>query len=88
MIHVRPKFVSLLATTLISGLLVLIPAPANAAECNPTSTTASNGDFIVTFATVGSCDWTVPVGITTVRALVVGGGSSGGAGKTSVGFTS
>ena len=43
-IHARPKLATLLATTLISGLFVSIPMPAIAAACNPTSTTASNGD--------------------------------------------
>ncbi len=41
-IYARPKFVSLLATTLISGLLVSIPAPANAAECVTTSKDQGN----------------------------------------------
>ena len=77
-IFARPKFVSLLATTLISGLLVSIPAPANAAECNPTSTTASNGDTILTFSTVGTCDWTVPAEATQAQVLIVAGGGGGG----------
>ena len=79
-IHTRPKFASLLAITLISGLLVSIPAPAIAAECATTSTTASNGDTILTFANVGGCDWTVPTGVLNARVLVVGGGGSGSAG--------
>ena len=78
-INARPKFISLLATTLISGLLVSIPAPANAAECVTTSTSATNGDTILTFANVGSCDWTVPAGVFNAKVLVVGGGGSASA---------
>ena len=76
----RPKIVSLVLATLISGLLVLIPVPANANNCVTSSTTASNGDTIVTFATEGSCNWQVPTGVSSVRVLVVGGGGSGGGG--------
>ena len=77
-IYARPKFASLLAITLISGLLVSIPLPANAAACNPTSTTASNGDTILTFSTVGTCDWTVPPTVTGIELLIIAGGGGGG----------
>ena len=56
----RPKIVSIVISTLISGLLASIPVPANAAACLPTSTSLSNGDTVLTFSTVGSCDWQVP----------------------------
>jgi large repetitive protein len=79
----RSKIVSILITTVISGLLVSIPVPANAAACIPDSTTAG-GDRVLTFSTVGNCDWEVPAGVTSVRVLVVGGGSSGGAGQAAV----
>ena len=79
----RPKLASILTTALISGLLVSIPVPANAAACVPDSTTAG-GDRVLTFSTVGNCDWDVPAGVTAVRVLVVGGGSSGGAGQAAV----
>ena len=68
---------------LFAGLFITFPtavvtAPAaNAAACVPTSTPASNGDTILTFATVGSCDWSVPDGVISARVLVVGGGGSG-----------
>ena len=75
-----PKLASILTTALISGLLVSIPVPANAAACNPTITTATNGDKILTFTTVGSCDWTVPAGVGTVQIVAVGGGGASGAG--------
>ena len=79
----RSKIVSIVTTTLISGLLVSIPVPANAAACNPTSTTVS-GDTVLSFTDVGSCDWEVPSGVVDVRVLVVGGGGSGGAGLAGV----
>ena len=76
----RSKLASILTTALISGLLVSIPIPAHAAACVPTSTTATNGDTILTFTTVGSCDWTVPAGVGTVQIVAVGGGGASGAG--------
>jgi uncharacterized repeat protein (TIGR02543 family) len=48
------------------------------AACSPDSTTASNGDTILTFTTPGTCDWTVPTGILSSSVLVVGGGGGGG----------
>ena len=82
-INARPKAISALVIALISGLLVSIPAPANAAACVPTSTTVGT-DTVLTFSTAGSCEWDAPIGITAVRVLVVGGGSSGGAGQAGV----
>jgi hypothetical protein len=78
-INARPKAISALVIALTSGLLVSIPVPANAAACNPTSTTVGI-DTVLTFATVGSCDWTPPTGISTFELLVVGAG--GGAGSS------
>ncbi len=77
------KIVSIVITTLISGLLVSIPIPAHAAACNPTSTTVGS-DTVLTFTEVGTCDWNVPTGITSLRVLVVGGGGSGSAGINNV----
>ena len=74
----RPKLASILTSALISGLLVSIPVPANAAACNPTITTATNGETVLTFSTVGGCDWTVPAGITQAQVLIVAGGGGGG----------
>jgi large repetitive protein len=77
----RSKIVSIVITTLISGLLVsmpvAIPARANTPTCNPTSTIVGN-DIALTFSTVGSCDWTTPLGVSTADVLVVGGGGAGG----------
>jgi len=55
---------------------------AHAAACSPTvyGTTVGTTRYIVEeFTTVGSCDWTVPTGLTEVDVLVVGGGGGGGA---------
>ena len=62
----RPKFTSILTVALISGLLVSIPVPANAAACNPTITTATNGDKILSFTNAGTCEWTVPAKATII----------------------
>jgi uncharacterized repeat protein (TIGR02543 family) len=79
----RPKIATIVSTILLTSLFVSIPVPAKAAACSPT-TTSSNGETILTFASIGNCDWTVPAGVTSVRVLVVGGGSSGGAGVAGV----
>lgn len=83
----RSKIVSIVIATLISGLLVSIPvsipAQANTNACDPTSTIVGSAT-VLTFTEVGSCDWTVPAGVTSVRVMVVGGGSSGGAGQAAV----
>ena len=60
---------------LLGGLIHA--APASAAACAPTSSTAG-GDIVLTFSTVGSCEWTVPLWVTTARVLVVAGGGGGG----------
>jgi large repetitive protein len=77
----RPKLASVFTTALISGLLVSIPVPANAAACSPSSNETNDGVTILTFATVGSCDWTVPPGITQAQVLIVAGGGGGGDSK-------
>ena len=50
---------------------------AHAAACTPTSSTVGS-DTVLKFTSVGSCTWSVPVGVTDVRALVIGGGGAGG----------
>ena len=52
---------------------------ASAAACVPNER-GSDTDTILTFRTVGTCQWTVPTGVTSVHALVVGGGGGGGLG--------
>jgi uncharacterized repeat protein (TIGR02543 family) len=85
----RSKIVSTVIATLISGLLVSIPvsipAQANTNVCDPTSTIV-DGATVLTFSDSGSCDWTVPAGVTSVRVLVVGGGGAGGGGVSGVYF--
>jgi hypothetical protein len=75
----RSKIASITSLVLLTSLFVSIPVTAQAAACNPTSTTVG-GDTVLTFSTVGNCDWEVPNGVINARVLVVGGGSSGGAG--------
>ena len=61
------------------GVLVAAPTPARAAACSPTITTpAGSTDNLVKFTATGTCTWTPPAGLTSVRVLVVGGGGGGG----------
>ena len=46
-------------------------------DCDPTTTTVS-GMTVLSFATIGTCTWDVPTGITSVQTLVVAGGGGGG----------
>ena len=90
----RRKYASLRRSlpTSISWILVLslfvglpsqvaLSTTANAAACVPTTSTASNGDTILTFSSAGTCDWTVPSGVGVVKVLVVGAGAGGGGGS-------
>ena len=49
--------------------------------CTPTTNVTTKGLTTVTFTGAGTCDWTVPAGVTTIDADVVGGGGSGGVGS-------
>ena len=53
------------------------PRASAAGSCTPTTTTSS-GYIVNSFTSVGTCTWTVPVGITSVDLLVVSGGGGGG----------
>jgi len=64
-----------------------VPAHATTPTCNPTpetfignGTNGTNGVTytVLTFTTVGDCDWTVPANVSQVEVLVVGGGGGGG----------
>ena len=79
----RSKIASIISAILLTSLFVSIPVPAQAAECVKSSTTIG-GETVLTFTTVGTCEWTVPAGVTSARVLVVGGGSSGGGGVAGV----
>ena len=48
-------------------------------DCDPTSTTVS-GATVLSFTTIGTCMWTVPSNVSSVRSLVVAGGGGGGGG--------
>jgi hypothetical protein len=48
-----------------------------AAACVPNER-GTDTETILTFRTVGTCQWTVPAGVTSVRALIVAGGGGGG----------
>jgi hypothetical protein len=77
------KIALFLSMVLVTSFFVSISVPANAAECVKSSTTVS-GETLLTFSTVGTCEWTVPAGVFSARVLVVGGGSSGGSGLAGV----
>jgi len=68
---------ALLSVSSISVLTFSAANVAHAAACAPTSSTVGS-DTILKFTSVGTCTWSVPVGVTDVRALVVGGGGAGG----------
>lgn len=83
----RRSLPSSISWVLVLSLFVGLPSQvalsttANAAACSPTSTT-QGADTVLTFSSVGSCDWTVPEGVASVRYLLVGGGGAGGGGWT------
>lgn len=67
-------------TALVAGPLVaqMVSSPvAHAAACVPNER-GTDTETILTFRTVGTCQWTVPSGVTSVHALVVAGGGGGG----------
>jgi hypothetical protein len=75
-----PKYA--LSVALVASCLTGISIQsASATSCSPTTITANNFTYLY-FKSTGSCDWTVPAGVTKVDVLVVGGGGSGGIGGT------
>jgi outer membrane protein OmpA-like peptidoglycan-associated protein len=72
----------LILIALISALLVPYINNSSAkavASCSPTETI--DGLYTVqTFSTTGTCQWSVPTGITSLDSLVVAGGGGGGSG--------
>jgi len=68
----------LLSLSLLVGSLSFVATPASAAVCSPVESTV-NGDKVLTFTNTTACDWTLPLGVTTFKVLVVGGGGGGGA---------
>lgn len=67
----------LLSITSVSIVTFVSSDIARAAACSPTSSTVGT-DTVLTFTSAGTCTWSVPVGVTEVRALVIGGGGAGG----------
>ena len=56
---------------------VVIVRYTNPAACNPISGTDGTATTLK-FNTVGTCTWSVPAGVNSVRVLLVGGGGGGG----------
>ncbi len=81
----RTLFLGVAITLLTSSVSAIAPQKASAAGvCNPVLQTSSN-DYTVKeyiFSSVGSCTWTVPLGLGTLKAIdMTGGGGGGGAGS-------
>lgn len=58
------------------GAIDNIEIESSPSTCAPTSST-SGGSTILKFTTVGTCNWVVPSGVSSVQTLVVGGGGGG-----------
>lgn len=56
---------------------VMSSSVVHAAACVPNER-GTDTETILTFRTTGTCQWTVPSGVTSVRALIVAGGGGGG----------
>jgi len=74
---VRPSAIAACLLTISSAVIVGVAPPASAAACAPTVSDAG-GDVVLTFSAVGTCEWTVPAWVGSVRVLVVAGGGGGG----------
>ena len=72
-------FVITLTISLSSVVLPILQSPAEASllNCVPASTSLIGGREVLVFS-VGECLWQPPIGISSVKALVVGGGGGGG----------
>ena len=93
--HCNPTRVKWAASTGLVGALVataglsvaLAPNVGATAACvlatDYTSST-SGSNTVLTFTNVGTCEWTVPTGVTSVTLTLVGGGGGGGAGNGSM----
>ena len=70
---------SLVSLCIFVVAFFVVPGTASAAACVPVVT--EDGAYsVVSFTTVGACDWTVPSTVTEVTYLVVGGGGGGAGG--------
>lgn len=78
--RIRGFRTALVSVAVIAGPMasqVFVSSVAHAAACVPNER-GTDTETILTFRTTGTCQWTVPSGVTSVRALVVGGGGGGG----------
>ena len=73
-------------TVPVTSLAFVSGAKAVGSACSPWWL-PSSGDVVATIETVGSCEWTVPAGITSISISVIGGGGGGGGGYRGTGST-
>ena len=64
---------------LFGSMLAVIPASAQAANCNPVIA-LSGGYTIETFTATSGCSWTTPANVYSADVLVIGAGGGGGGG--------
>ena len=62
----------------VSSAATTVTFTQGAASCAPTVTMAG-AEYVASFTSTGTCSWTVPAGVSSVRVMVVGGGGGGGA---------
>ena len=73
-------------TVPVTSLAFVSGAKAVGSACSP-FLMPSSGDVVASIETVGSCEWTVPAGITSISISVIGGGGGGGGGYRGSGST-
>jgi len=79
--NLRVRRGAVLTTAVLLASLLPQTAVAVDPACVPTSDTATiPGYTVLTFSSIGTCNWTAPNGITTLDSLLVVGGGGGGAG--------
>jgi len=67
----------LLSLVLILSIEMFTSVDAFASTCSPTTSTAGSYN-VLSFSSVGTCQWTIPDGITSIKLLIVAGGGGGG----------
>jgi len=96
-INARRQITCLILTSLLTSFLsipvanaaTVIATGTDPTACNQTVDNASNviayrlagGQCVVEFKNVGTVNWTVPNGVTSIQVLTVGGGGGGGGGS-------
>ena len=76
--NVKLKFEPIAVAARFNGAIDNVSV-RNGGDCDPAISTVGS-DTVAVFSTIGTCTWTVPVGVTSVRSLVVGAGGGGGGG--------